>query len=206
MMMGFLSIVSKALIICFSMIGLYYSSKLNEKTFKKASFIYYTNLNLVFCLIYFIFSIFINDNKLLNDVNGFILLSSIVTITVYQFVLVPNHQKMGENYELFSLTDIAVHYIVPLLVILNWLIFAAKGQFSYYYPFLWVIPFLIYFLAIMIRAHYSGLIETSKSRYPYYFIDLDEVSVKKALQNLTVLSLMIVVFGYVLVFLDLFLK
>ncbi|MDR2967905.1 MAG: Pr6Pr family membrane protein [Methanobacteriaceae archaeon] len=200
-----LSFMMKVIIICFSLIGLYYKSGLSEKGFKKISFIYFTNLNLVFSLIYFVLAIFIYNNKLLNGINGFIILSSIITMTVYLFLLVPKHQKIGENYKLFSLSDIIVHYVVPLLVILNWLIFTTKGNFTYYYPFLWAIPFLIYFFAIVIRAHYGGLL-FGKTRYPYYFIDLDKIGVKKAMKNLIIFSSMIIILGYILFFLDLFLN
>ncbi|MCL2115326.1 MAG: Pr6Pr family membrane protein [Methanobrevibacter sp.] len=206
MILEFLPLAIKVIIICFSIIGLYYSIGLNKKKFKKVSFIYFTNLNLVFCIIYFVFSIFVYNNKLLNDINGFIILSATVTMIVYQFVLVPKYQKIGNSYKVFSPTNIVVHYVIPLLVILNWFIFTEKSQFSYYSPFLWIIPFLIYFSLIMLHAHYSCLKEFKKVRYPYYFMDLDKIGVKKTLKNLLIFSSIAIALGYLLVFLDFFLK
>ncbi|MDR2967903.1 MAG: hypothetical protein LBU74_08160 [Methanobacteriaceae archaeon] len=81
-----------------------------------------------------------------------------------------------------------------------------KGNFTYYYPFSLVIPFLIYFFVTVMLSSYGGLLEFSKARYLYYFIDIDKICVRKAMKNLIIFSSMIIILGYVLFFLDLFLN
>jgi len=202
MSMELLSLVTKVIIICFSIIGLYYKTGLREKKFKPISFIYFTNLNLVFCLLFFVSSIFIGENQILNNINGFILLSAIGTMVIYHFVLVPIYKDTKKDYEFFSFSDMTVHYVVPLIVIIHWILFAEKGQFSYYYPFIWLIPFLIYVLLVIVRAQHGALLQFTKTRYPYYFIDADKLGVKKTSFNIIFFFTMVIIIGYVLLCLD----
>jgi hypothetical protein len=204
--MDVLSLITKVIIICFSIVGLYYTSGLNKKRFKKISFIYFTNLSLVFCLIYFTFSVFIRDNYILNYFLGFVVISVTVTMIINHFILVPHNRKTKNTYKLFSFSDIVVHYVIPLITIGYWIIFAEKGLFEYYYPLLWAIPFLIYLLVVILRAHYGGLLEYGKTRYPYDFIDIDKLGAKKAGKNLLIVSSMIIALEYVFLLVDFILK
>jgi len=201
-----LSFVVKIIIICFSIVGLYYNTGLDKKRFKKVSLIYFTNLNLLFCLIYFVLSILLGNKQLLNDFIGFIIICVTVTMIVNHFILVPNNKKTSYSYKNFSFSDIVVHYLVPVITIAYWIIFMEKGHFEYYYPFIWTIPFLIYILIIIFRAHYGKLLEDSKTRYPYHFIDIDKLGVRKFGKNVLIVSLLIIILGYVFLLIDFLLK
>jgi len=200
------SLLMKVIIIFFSLIGLYYKTGLEKKRFKIVSLIYFTNLSLIFCLIYFLFSIFLGENHIIQGFIGFIILCVTVTMTVYHFILVPNNRKKGKDYEIFAFSDIVVHYVVPILTIIYWIIFAEKGLFEYYYPFLWAIPFFIYLIIILLRAHYGRILEYSQTRYPYDFIDLDYLGLIKTSRNIAILSSIIIILGYIFLLIDLILK
>ena len=202
MSMEIFSLLTKVIIICFSIIGIYYKSGLANGKFKKVSFIYFTNLCLIFCLIYFISSIIFSNSDLLIDFIGFIIICVTVTMTVYHFILIPNKQKTGKDYEIFSFSDIVVHYLVPLLTIIYWTIFVEKGHFEFYFPLFWVIPFLVYFVFILIRARYGSYLEYTKTRYPYDFIDVDKLGVKKTCLNLIIVSSLIIILGYIFLIVD----
>jgi hypothetical protein len=139
---------------------------------------------------------------MLNFFNGAVVISALVTMTGYHFILVPAGKKQAISYNFFSFSDIVIHYVVPLLAISDWLFFAKKGLFAHYYPFLWVIPFLIYFFAVFVRAKFGGILEFVESKYPYYFIDLHKLGIIMTLRNIVIISCATVLLGYVLFFLD----
>jgi len=165
-------------------------------------FVYFTNLDLVFCFVFFLISLFADGGRLLSFFNGFVLISVSLTMAVYHFFIVPNLRKTNSDYKIYSFPDIVVHYLVPSLVIAHWLVFADKGRFELYYPLIWPAALLIYFVALLVRAKFGAVLEHVGSKYPYYFIDLEKLGAKAVMRNVVAISAAIVAFGYVLLFID----
>jgi len=205
--MSILDTSVKIIIICVAAAGLYSGSGMAHKKFTRDVFIYFTTLSVVFCFAYFLVFIVldmfgIGGGSLMGFIHGAVILCVTVTMAVYHLVLIPNLRSRIENFKIFSLPNLCMHYAVPLLTIAHWVIFSEKGQFTYYYPFLWTVFFLVYFFAVIIRAKAGACIAGTESKYPYYFIDIDAIGFKKTARNVAALAAVIVALGYVLVFVD----
>ena len=205
--MGIFSLAVKIAIICFAALGLYLASGLPQKKFQAAGLVYFTVLSVLFCLLYFIVSLILKGfgvagGRPMIFIHGAAVLCIAITMTVYHFILAPRLRKGPERYKVFAFPNLCVHYIVPSLTIIDWLLFSPKGQYTLYDPLWWAALVLIYFIVIVLRARLRGRIENSESRYPYYFIDIDAIGVKKTARNVLGLSLVVVAVGYVFVLLD----
>jgi len=203
MYMELVSIAVQLIIICLALASLINVSRGRKKKLVLESFIYYTNLNLVFCSAFYASSLLLQSgNWLLDRIYGFIFISAIITMSVYHFILVPAIRKENKGYRVYSRTDIAVHYVVPSLTVIHWLAFAKKGQFSFCHPLAWSAMFLAYFLAVLARARLGGRLAYNGLRYPYGFIDIDELGAKKVAINVICLAAAIIALGCLLVLLD----
>jgi len=195
------SAVVKISIICLSAIGLFCNSGIIQKKFRKSMFVYFTNLSLLFCFLYFTAALVSEDSEFLCFINGFVVLAVTLTMAVFHFVLAPARRKKPEGFQL-HFSDIVAHYAVPLVVIAEWLVFAEKGQFAFYYPLLWGVPFILYFFATVVYAKSGGYLEYAESRYPYRFMDPDASGVKRVLRNVIILFFIIIGLGYILLLID----
>ena len=71
------------------------------------------------------------------------------------------------------------HYVSPLLVILDWLLFDEKGKLPWAAPVYWLFAPLIYVTGIMLRALLHGPARFSREGgYPYFFLDIERVGGK----------------------------
>ena len=195
----------KLIIIILSLVGLFLNSGIIQKKFRKSMFVYFTNLSLVFCVLFFTASIALKSGGLLHFSNGFVLIAVTTTIATFHFVLAPSRRRVDKDYKL-HFSDFVAHYSVPLLVIADWLIFAEKGAFVFYYPLLWGIPFVVYFFMTIIYAKCGGYLEYAESRYPYRFIDFDTAGLKTVWRNIIILFLVIIALGYLFFGIDILLS
>lgn len=117
-----------------------------------------------------------------------------ITAIVYNVILVPNLFTMS-SYQPYGLFDNIVHIVVPLMVVIDWLIIDPKPVYQMTDPLAWqMIPFL-YLVFVLIRAQIGGLL-TAKSRYPYFFIDIDRYGMAAVLGNIALLMAASVVLAY----------
>ncbi|UYQ77261.1 Pr6Pr family membrane protein [Glutamicibacter sp. JL.03c] len=107
---------------------------------------------------------------------GAVMLAITVTLLIYLVVLVPQSFRQGGDYVPFSLTDNLIHIISPLLIIVDWLAFAPKGQFRWTDPLLWaLIPYG--YLAFAFAYGASGGEFYPGVNYPYPFMNVAELGV-----------------------------
>lgn len=106
-------------------------------------------------------------------VKGAITLAIVVTFIVFWVLLAPSMFTMADNqYNLLGLDNNLVHTIVPILAVLDWVLFDKKGYFQKKDPLYWTSIPLVYFLFAIIRAQIGGPLYNG-SYYPYFFIDFD---------------------------------
>ncbi len=102
----------------------------------------------------------------------------------------------------FWLSNILLHYITPLLVILDWLLFCPKRAFRWHDPIIWAAVPITYVIAMLIRAEIGGTIIGLNSRFPYFFLDIDAIGWAGMLGYSAVISLIFVAIGYLMTALD----
>ena len=124
-----------------------------------------------------------------------------VTHLVYQFILVPYEKRKGQKFADFGgiFGNICVHYLMPLLVVGQWLFLADKTGLSLLCAVWWLILPLAYTVYALLRATSGKPIGHTGLLYPYPFMDLPSLGWGKFLRNSAVLLVLFFLLGCVLV-------
>lgn len=203
-------------------VGLYLNSGLPQ-TFQPTMFLYYTILSNLICLVYFSSVLFKNiknyrdwdvrdphQNVIQPRFKGGITLCITVTFLVYHFLLAPLI-PVGDTTYGNNLASNLTHYIVPIMVIVDWLLFDIKGIFKKEDPFIWLsIPFAYLMLSFTYGAigtpfRFLPKLETY-SKYAYWFLDIDQLGLMQVATNSIMLAIAFAILGYIIFGLDRLLK
>jgi hypothetical protein len=107
--------------------------------------------------------------------SAIIALAITVTMLVFWGLLAP--QISGPGYNLLSFMNLQVHTITPILMILDYFMFAKPGKLKKIDPIIFALIPLAYF-AMTTIAGFSGVVYGSGAtsapvRFPYFFVDFD---------------------------------
>jgi len=109
---------------------------------------------------------------------------------IYYGVLAADHNPEGIS----AIFNIGLHFVFPVLYILDWLIFAPKGSMSFKHAPLWTLYPIAYGLFNLVRGHLTGF-------YPYPFLDISKIGVGAASYNMLGFALFYGLGGVVVIFL-----
>ena len=141
---------------------------------------YYTLMSNILCAVYYLPAALWACRKkggtLLPQVKGTLVMCIIVTGMVYQFFLAGRFEMQGT----LLLSNMLLHYVVPVMTVLDWILFDKKGYFKRYSPFLWVIAPVAYFIYVNIRVAGGAILGPYGDKYPYYFMDYDKLGVPRS--------------------------
>ncbi len=137
---------------------------------------YYTVLSNLVCLAFFASALgpLIKALKSGRDLawhprtEGAVVFCIAITGIIYAGLLAPAAVAEGD---FFSFRNMALHYVGPAMVVLDWLLFCPKGRLRPTDPLLWLFIPLSYLCYILLRSTVAGNIGPSASRFPYPFID-----------------------------------
>lgn len=104
-------------------------------------------------------------------------------------------RSLWEPQGLQILTNIVLHYVIPFLYPLYWLVFLPKGSLRWSNPAWWLVYPVLYFLYSMLRGAVSGT-------YLYPFFDVPRLGVGRAWLNATGLLAIFFCLGLVLTAID----
>lgn len=183
--------------------------------FKNAAhmFSYFTIQCNIFCFIVFFilmlnayFTIRYNHStltKYFHHIYGMALLSIIITFLTFHFVLNNSGFSMLKDTTFnaaITENDIYVHYLVPALTILDWLLFEPKGYYKWYDPLIFLIPSVFYLVVTFVRC------EVFNNSYPYSFLNLASVGMTKGGKFLITFIAVCLIIGYIILAFDYVLK
>lgn len=201
------SIIYKLLSGAIGLIGILMLFGLFDGRFNLSTLSYYTMQSNVLCMFYFFACgtwLILHKNSENSTfwprMKGALVLCILVTGLVYHFLLAGGDFKMAANTQ--SIANIIVHYLVPLLVFVDWLLFDNKGVYQKYDPFLWLVIPYAYMIYAFIAAQIGDGIGYGGSRYPYFFIDIDVYGIWQVALNVVLLSVGFLALGYVIKFID----
>ncbi|MFC6116786.1 Pr6Pr family membrane protein [Sporosarcina thermotolerans] len=83
-----------------------------------------------------------------------------IVITTYHFLLASGGEYVGTRI----ITNFTLHYLLPIFVFMNWIVFEVKKKFSYKHIFLWMLFPLLYCVVSLLRGLVDGF-------YPYFFLN-----------------------------------
>lgn len=95
---------------------------------------------------------------------------------------------------------IVLHYVMPIGMVLDWLLFDPKGHMTKSGPFVWVVFPLVYFAYVLFDVNVLGIsmgAPTGASRYPYPFIDVDMLGAGQVALTCVVLVAAFVALGFI---------
>ncbi|GGA86864.1 Pr6Pr family membrane protein [Ornithinibacillus halotolerans] len=101
-----------------------------------------------------------NEGTMLEFFKNCSLIYMAVNLLTYHFLLTSG----GEYAGVHVITNFTVHYLIPCMVFINWLLFEVKKKYHYRYIFYWVFYPLLYTIVSSIRGLIDGF-------YPYFFLN-----------------------------------
>lgn len=123
-----------------------------------------------------------------------------VTHLVFHFALVPYIRRTGKSFAGSGdtwLGNVLVHYIAPLLTLLQWVLWADKTGLTVFNALIWLVIPLCYFIYAMLRAKTGKPIGDTGLIYPYFFLDYPALGLRRFL--LTILVLLVFFFALALI-------
>lgn len=176
-----ISLIYKTILITISLISLFFMAYY----YKSTTLGYFTNLSniCVFFMLGYVWIKTLKDvignktsgyNTYLLKYKGIATLCICVTGIIYMLFLA-DYTKKATYYPY----NLMIHYIVPIMTVLDFFLFDKRGSLKAWYPMMWVVVVAMYLPYIFIRqyilkgtrfAYFS-----EDSRFPYFFLDIDEL-------------------------------
>ena len=126
-------------------------------------------------------------------------MSLLVTMLIAHFMLFDAMFQDGK----LVLHLVVLHYVVPIMTLLDWLLFDEKGKMPIWGPFAWLSLAAAYLLVVMICAGPLGLdmgggTTANVTRYPYTFLDPGISGVGGVATFIGVMLVAFVILGFIL--------
>jgi hypothetical protein len=137
-------------------------------------------------------------------VKGAVTVAITLTFLVFHFMLLPNASSMGSDDFIASPANMILHYVVPIMTIVDWLLFDKKGNYKKLDPIKWLLIPLTYLIFALVRAQFIP--SSTPRRYPYFFIDIDQLGIPQVALNVLLIAIGLIILGYIFYALDWFLR
>lgn len=162
--------------LAFGFIGILASLGLFVAKFQNNFYVYFTNLSNYICIGIMLFELIETIKKNKNSYvkfNPLIKFMGILMILLTFFVfniLLADDRTLAEN---LSISSLLLHVALPIMFVLDWILFYERKQTKWYYPLLSILVPLIYVIFIYLRA----FILNGKGEviYPYFFFNINEI-------------------------------
>lgn len=192
----------------FGIYGMFLGGSMKNPKHSRNLFVYYTNISNIAVIAYdFLLLIAAAFSERLfealeNNILRYILMNTIfITHIVYNYILLPAARRHRESLTdtereggAVTFNNICVHYIVPILFMLQWLFFAKK-ELGFSAVLIWMLIPIVYCVYIFIRARLGLIVFGKNTPYPYFFIDLPLIGKKRFIINLSVCLLAFFILG-----------
>lgn len=181
---GRLGAVLSALIVACSLIGLTMHRDFYAGKPRRHFFSFYTNVSNLLVLLYFALlapRLYAGSRlrALIPHIEFSVMMSIMLTFAVFHLLLFPaifrqmRHAPRDRAFFLLAVDNLFIHYLVPWLVFLYWLLCSpGKARLGLPDALLWTLIPLVYAVFVLLRAPSWGVIEETGSPYPYPFLDV----------------------------------
>lgn len=168
--------------------------------------VYYTNLSNVAVFVFFVvFAVFeilnlikkthLGKNTLFYTAKGAITMCIVITGLIYHFLLAePNNPGFWEA------GNIIKHYLVPIMVLVDWIVFDSRQRYKWWSPLTNVILPYAYLIFALVRGALVG--PDAPLQYCYGFINVTEYGALQVFINCVVISLAVVALSYLIFLVD----
>jgi len=148
------------------------------------------------------------NQHLLRKIKSATIVATVLMMLVYNFVLIPYLRVNLPTYQIYSLKDIFIHYLSPIILLIDYLVFDEKGLLEYRDGFSFIYYLLIYVAYVIVYDLLGGrfIISGVESIYPYFFLNIEQQGIWLTLFISLIIALVFIGFGLILVFVDHLLK
>lgn len=198
-----LSGVYKRVLALCAAIGLFWQMGLFTAAPRWGALRYYTVLVNLLCLVYFTvdeYWVLLRGRSWWPLIKGGLTMAAAAAGLVAYFVLGQSPLALLRAKVAAALL---LYYAVPLLTVLDWLLFDRKGSFRPTDPLTWAVFPNAYFLYATVRGFLLSPVFDGR-RFPYAFMDYDALGVGPVLLRWLVFNLAFLCLGYVLWLVDRF--
>jgi hypothetical protein len=122
---------------------------------------------------------------------GALVMGMTVTGLVYHVMLSGSFTMQGT----MAVSDVLLHTVVPLLTVLDWLVFEQKGRTTWKSPLAWIILPDAYFV-IRSCVSRSASLGYGGNRYPYPFLNADSLGWGRVWLNVASCTCFFILLGY----------
>ena len=99
-----------------------------------------------------------------------------LTFLVYHFLLRPEDLTIDNLGNIKNMATTFAHYLVPMCIWIDYLLFTPKGGFRLYHPLIWLCYPILYLAYIMLVYKPMGgtfIVEGELCNVPYFFLDIE---------------------------------
>ncbi len=159
-------------IVYFGIIGVYLNVALPSNGLR--SFAFYTIQSNIVCILAALFYIIhLYSTKKLSEktmgvIQGGVVVCILLTFLVYHFLLSPSGSF---DIDVIERGNLYVHYFVPLMILVDYLLFSKKGTFSYKTLWMWTIVPIAYCIFVFVYSSLGGRFNSDSYIVPYFFFD-----------------------------------
>lgn len=155
---------------------------------------FFTILTNILCALFFLFAVILQKNA--PAMEGGLTTSILLVMLVFHFILLPTSDFYQDE---MGLNNLILHYIMPGMVMIDFLLFQKKANLRWYHPFYWsIIPIaylgFVYIRAVLGEPFFTGY---GMSSYPYFFLDVQQLGLTNVMICIGVLLIFYLVLGYV---------
>ena len=143
-----------------------------------------------------------NASKRLQKARTIGVMMILITGLIYHFVLLPEKIAGNPNYQVFTYGNIGAHYITPIGMFIDWLLFDEKGRISKLEPLIFTAVPVAYFVIFSIYGHYGAAISGKDTSYVYFFMDWGKLGATGVIKWAAFLFLCILFLAYSIYFID----
>ena len=200
------SLLYKILILIMSFIGLCLNFTIAPI---KNNIIYFTIQSNLLCFLFYLVIVILElmgklkKNKIYYITKGTVTMAITITMLIYEVVLATSGTM--EIYEEHMLACNFVHLLVPIMIIMDYLIFGEKGNLKREYPLYWSSILIVYVAFCVIYVLFGGRF-LDGSKYPYYYMDIEKYGICRVILNNIVIYIGFVIYGLLVQKLDEFLS
>ncbi len=201
------SLIFKIVILAVCLISVLLNTGIFFGLFYPYVFLYYTIVSNIFCFIYYLVATIFTAVtigktgprgavRFTPHFKGAVVMSMVLASLIYAFILADFSAGI-----IPTVSGLLAHVVLPILVLMDWVLFDRKGKFMATDPLIWlVIPFSYY--CIVLLAAQFGVVYSGGVHYPYRFMNPEIILWAPVLVNTVLICLGYYAIGNILLGVD----
>lgn len=198
-----ISVMFKTVILYSAVLGILLQGGILNGYFSFASLRWFTVFSNLLVAVYYLIALLFSGEKSGSVWCPTLKFMALMTILLAGFVShFLLHETGSGSSGVVRLAQILLHSVTPAGVLLDWLLFDARGLTRSTDPLFGVLPAALYVAVALIGAEFGYGLGSGSSRYPYSFLNVDRLGWPTVLLTVLGLAAAVILVGYLLYWMD----